>query len=77
MIGTEKDVNCGIFDLYINDVLDSSGYDDYAAVAADIARTITLTQPLRKGWNKITLKINSKNAASVDYFLNVYGMAVN
>ena len=28
-----KNTICGIFDLYINDVLDSSGYDGYAATA--------------------------------------------
>jgi len=75
-IGTRKDGDCGVFDLWINDVLDSSGYDDYAAVAADITRIITVTQPIRKGWNKIVLKMNGKNAASAAFSLNVYGIGV-
>ncbi len=76
LIGTYKSTDRGIYDLYINDTLDSSGYDDYAASAVELTRQILLTVPLRRGWNKISLKLNSKNASSSDYLLGVLGIAV-
>lgn len=66
----------GIFDLYVNGVLDSSGYDDYAAVSADVNREITLTQPVRIGMNTIELRVNGKNVAASEYRVAVYGASL-
>lgn len=76
IVGTKKTSNDGIFDVYVNNVLDSSGYDDYNATDANTTRNITLIQPIRKGWNEIKLKLNGKNAASTNYGIDVYGIAV-
>ena len=65
-----------IFDLYVNGVLDSSGYDDYAAAGAYVNREITLSQPVRIGMNTIELRINGKNVASGGYFLQVAGASL-
>lgn len=75
-ISTRKQAQFGIFDLYINGVLDSSGYDDYAAVDGDIHREITLTQTIVPGMNTIELRVNGKNAASSGYFIEVYGASL-
>lgn len=64
----------GIWDLYINDVLDSSGYDAYTGGGTDMQIRVTLANPLPAGINKIELRINGKNALSNNYFLRVYGM---
>jgi len=70
------DINCGIFDLYINNVLDSSSYDEYAAVLAGLDREITLTQPIKNGLNTIELRVNSKNVASSNYAINLGGTSL-
>lgn len=75
-LGTVKGPAKGIFDLYVNDVLDSSGYDDYAAGTTDSSREITLTETVHNGYNIIELRVNSKNAASSGYLLAVYGVMV-
>lgn len=76
VIGTQKGTGNATWDIYINGVLDSSGYDDYNASSADVTRIITLTQPIKKGWNEIILKVNGKNASSTAYSSNCYGLAV-
>ena len=75
-LGNRKDVDCGIFDLYVNGVLDSSGYDDYIAVLEEVYREITLTQPIKKGLNTIELRVNSKNVASSNYKLKIWGASI-
>jgi len=65
-----------MWDLYINNVLDSSGYDDYAASAADVHREIVLTIPVRPGLNTIELRVNGKNASSTGYDVFVYGASL-
>jgi hypothetical protein len=66
----------GIFDIYVNGVLDSSGYDDYAAAAADVHREITLSQPIRPGLNTIELRVNGKNVAASSYYVSVMGASL-
>lgn len=66
----------GIWDLYINGVLDSSGYDDYVADAVDIHREITLTQQIQSGLNTIELRVNGKNVDSAGYNIFVYGASL-
>lgn len=73
-IGTRKASVFGVFDLYINDVLDSSGYDLYASTSVDSVLIITLTIPLARGWNQIKIKMNGKNAASSNYGFGCYGV---
>lgn len=76
-LGTEKGSFAGIFDLYINNVLDSSGYDDYAAATAAVFRRITLTESIKRGLNTIELRVNGKNASSSNYYILVYGVSVS
>jgi len=75
-ISNRKLTTAGIWDLYINNVLDSSGYDDYAASAADVHREITLTQAIVSGLNVIELRVNGKNASSSAYNISVYGASL-
>lgn len=75
-IGTATSSTRGIFDLYVNGVLDSAGYDDYAAVAGANYRHIILAQPIRVGQNIIELRVNGKNAASTGYYVAVYGASL-
>jgi len=74
VIGTVVGPLKPIWDLYINGVFDSSGYDDYAASSDDKTTDVTVTQPLRKQHNEIMIKINGKNASSTAYDLNIYGI---
>jgi len=70
-----KDTNSGIWDLYVNNVLDSSGYDSYAA-AVGVSLKITLTQPIKKGLNIIEFRVNGKNASSAGYKITISSMLV-
>lgn len=65
----------GKFDLYINEVLDSS-YDEYSAGSVETDRVITVTQPFTSGNNVIKLKINGKNLSSSGYGLRIRGMNI-
>ena len=66
----------GIFDIYINNVLDSSGYDDYSATTITKHTEVTLTQPIKKGLNTIEFRVNGKNAASSGYLCNIVGVSL-
>ncbi len=82
--GTETafDITCrggttsAIFDLYINNVLDSAGYDNYLAVAADITRHIILAQPVLQGLNQIELRVNGRNGLSTNYYILIRGASL-
>ncbi len=73
---TRGDTATGKFDLYVNGILDSSGYDEYLAAAAIVDHHIVLSQPIVKGNNEISLHVNGKNAASTDYFIQIFGMSL-
>lgn len=75
-ITTLKDTDQAKWDLYVNGVVDSTGYDDYNGSVANNQRHITLTQPIRQGKNTIGLKAASKNAASSNYRISVVGMVL-
>lgn len=75
-ISTRKSTDRGTFDLYVNGVLDSSGYDEYAAAAADAHRDIVLTIPVRAGYNLLSLRVNGKNVAASDYVVAVIGASL-
>lgn len=75
-LGTSKGGSKGIFDIYVNGVLDSSGYDDYAGGTTPFYRYIALTQPIQLGYNVIELRVNGKNASSVGYAISVYGASI-
>jgi hypothetical protein len=73
-ISNRKQPTSGKWDLYINDVLDSSGYDDYIATFADVHRQITLSQPIVAGVNVVELRMNGTSGANYD--IRVYGASV-
>lgn len=75
-ITTYKMTDKGIWDLWVNGILDSSGYDDYAAAGAQVNRSITLTEQIRPGINTVELKASSKNAASSNYEIRITGASV-
>lgn len=64
------------WDLYVNSVLDSSGYDDYDGAGAVASREITLANPVRYGHNRVELRVNGKNALSSGYTVQVYGASI-
>jgi hypothetical protein len=63
----------GIVDLYINGILDSSGYDGYSASPTTTNSKITLSRTLNYGWNEIKFVVNGKNANSTHYFFTLWG----
>lgn len=75
-ISTDTNTTRAIWDLYVNGVLDSSGYDDYSAAAGHQQRHITLTRPIVVGYNVIELRANGKNALSTDYFIAQIGASI-
>lgn len=75
-IGTNQSTQYGIWDLYINGVLDSAGYDDYAAVGGVIQRYIALTQPVRQGYNVFEMRVNGRNALATNWFIAIYGASI-
>lgn len=66
-LSTYKYTSRGIFDIYLNGVLDSSGYDDYASSGAYTQREITLTQTPVAGLNVLEFRVNGKNASATSY----------
>lgn len=75
-IGCSIFTSSGIFDIYVNDVLDSSGYDNYNGTTSTLQRYITLTLRIVKGKNVIELRVNGKNALSTNYTVNVFGISL-
>lgn len=73
---TLRGSTCGIFDLYINDTLDSAGYDQYNATAGVVHNWITTTQQINPGLNLIELRVNNKNVSSSSYAIQVQGLSV-
>jgi hypothetical protein len=67
-----KMADSGIADLYLNGVLDTAGFDLYAAALAAYLVSITLTTKPKPGLNTFEMRINGKNAASSDYCLQMY-----
>lgn len=75
-LGSYEGKNSGIFDIYINNNLDSSGYDNYNVRDVDIHRQISLYRPIIIGFNLIELRVNGKNIKSSRYFLFIYGASL-
>lgn len=71
-----KSTNRGMFDIYINGVLDSSGYDLYSSSATVSMLSISLTQDILPGVNNIIFKQNGKNGSSAGYIISIYGRGV-
>jgi len=63
--------NRGIFDIYINGMLDSSGYDLYYSSTTYTLLTITLSRTLIYGYNEIKLTVNGKNTSSSSYSVSI------
>lgn len=76
-LGQYKTASSGIFDLYVNGVLDSSGYDNYSSSGVIIQRQITPTQPIVAGLNTIEMRVNGKNASSTNYGISTYGVNIS
>ncbi len=73
LISYRKNTDAGSFDIYLNGVKDNQAtVDTYAAAGADATVSVTLSTAPRKGYNRIELRVNGKNAASTDYVLNIY-----
>lgn len=75
-INVSKGSNRCMFDLYINGVLDSSGYDLYNSSTVDATVTISLTQAIVAGFNEIRIVVNGKNGSSTGYDPAVYGVRI-
>ena len=75
-INVSKGSNRCMFDLYINGVLDSSGYDLYNSSTVDATVTISLTQAITAGFNEIRIVVNGKNGSSTGYDPAVYGVRI-
>jgi hypothetical protein len=73
---TFKNTTSGIFDIYINELLHSSGYDDYNATGIAINREINVANKISRGNNVIKIKINGKNALSSNYNIQVLGASL-
>lgn len=65
-----------IIDIYVNNVLDSAGYDLYNSSTVDATVTISLTQAIIAGFNEIRIVVNSKNGSSTAYDTAIYGLRV-
>lgn len=61
------DTDCGIVDIYVNGVIDTSGLDLYASSSTAPNTAIALTQPIIARWNEIKFVVSGKNASSSDY----------
>lgn len=75
-LGTYKGTTIGIFDIYINNILDSAGYDDYFLGSGFVYRSITLSQPIIAGINTIELRVNDKNVSSSNYYIDIAGASL-
>lgn len=63
-----------VYDLYINGVRDSGGYDDYTSTSTNAQREVTLSNSLIAGYNLIELVVIGKSSFSSNYSLACYGM---
>lgn len=75
-INVSKGSNRCMFDLYVNNVLDSSGYDLYNSSTVDATVTISLSQAIVAGFNEIRIVVNGKNGSSTGYDPAVYGVRI-
>jgi hypothetical protein len=71
-----KNAANGIFDVYLNNTLDTSGVDFYAAGDASAGLTITLTVKPISGLNTVKLVCNGKNAGSSSYAMTIRGVVM-
>jgi hypothetical protein len=63
-----------IFDLYINNSLDSSGYDGYNSTTSITYTQITISKTIISGWNELKFVVNNKNVSSTNYYCGLYGV---
>jgi hypothetical protein len=69
-----KTTDRSIFDLYVNGLLDSSGYDGYNSSTSITYTQITLSRTIISGWNELKFVVNGKNASSTNYYCGIYGV---
>ena len=65
-----------IIDIYVNNVLDSAGYDLYNSITVDATVTISLTQAITAGYNEIRIVVNGHNGSSTAYDTAIYGVRI-
>lgn len=58
---------CGKFDVFLNGISDSTGYDTYGAGFAGASTIVTLTKIPIPGLNTVEFRINGKNVASTGF----------
>ena len=66
----------GIFDVYVNDVLKSSGIDTYNATLAFNTVQINIAGTTA-GWCYVKLRTNGKNASSGGYYISIAGISLS
>ena len=75
-LGRSRNANSGIFDMYIDSIIDSAGYDMYNAGTLNDTLVIALANALNHGYHTIEFRVNGKNGASAGYIISTYGMRV-
>jgi hypothetical protein len=73
-IYTSVGSNRGIFNLYIDGVLNSSGYDTYNSTNSSSIFSITMVTPLSAGIHEIKLVVTGKNLSSTAYVVIIGGV---
>lgn len=66
----------GKFDLYLNDVLESSANDCYSSSATNALVSVGISHAMKVGWNVVKLLVNGKNASSSGYSLATMGIRI-
>jgi hypothetical protein len=73
----EKNSFTGKFDVYLNGIKDNGAtIDTYGASSSAANSEITLSTKPMKGYNRIELRVNGKNASSSDYVLRIYQISL-
>jgi hypothetical protein len=67
--------DAGKVDIYVDDVLQTSAQDWYAASAANNHQSCAITV-VGNGYHLLKIKVNGKNASSSDYTFNIYSAVI-
>jgi len=72
LLAALKTDSSGRYNVLVNGVQASATlFDDYAAATAPVYRSITLTEDVLPGTNRIDFYVNGKNAASAGFYLQL------
>jgi hypothetical protein len=75
-IGSLRGPLSGIYDLYINGLLDSAGYDEYLAAPGNTYTRIILSRPIHRAQNEIEFRVNGRNVLSAGYNIAIMGVSI-